>query len=119
MIVEDNEKVKELTRRLLSSYGYNILMASSVKEAIELLEREPKNIDLLFTDVIMPGINGVELADFFRQKYPNGKVIFTSGYMENTLAKNGVLKEGINFISKPYSAGSLCRKIKSILREKN
>ena len=115
MIVDDEPSVCRLVADTLEPLGYKCLGVSSGKDAIELLKNYPDTVHLLLTDVVMPGINGSELAERIRATYPDLKIIFMSGYTENTITHRGVLDKGINYISKPITPVALTHKIRSVL----
>jgi len=115
LIVEDEEMVLNLAARLLESYGYDVLAAGSGSDALAVVEQHEGTIDLLLTDVVMPMMNGAELADALTEKRPGLKVLFTSGYTQDVIAKHGVLGEGVHFIAKPYSLDSLAAKVRQVL----
>ncbi|MCX8157038.1 MAG: response regulator [Verrucomicrobiae bacterium] len=115
MLVEDEDQVLQLGRRLLERRGYRVLAAHSPAEALEKAEACDGPIDLLITDVVMPGMNGRELRDRLRQKWPGLKCIFMSGYTADVLAPHGVLEEGVAFLAKPFSAQDFCRQVRCLL----
>ena len=95
--------------------GYKVIAAESPVEALKISENRDNKLDLLMTDVVMPGMNGRQLADKIRSFFPQLKVLFMSGYTANVIVDNGVLKEGMEFIQKPFSINGLSEKIRSIL----
>ncbi|RUO63391.1 PAS domain S-box-containing protein [Pseudidiomarina planktonica] len=115
LVVEDDPLVRDHVVKLLESLGYRITSASSGDEAFERLA-EFSSVDLLFTDIVMPGkLNGSELAVAAQNMYPNLKVIFTSGYTEETLMHQGRLNYGVHLLSKPYRRYQLADKLRSVL----
>jgi len=116
LLVEDNQSVRALARTLLSRLGYTVCEASNGREAIELAQGRRGRIDLLLTDVVMPGMNGREMAERLVALHPEMKVLFTSGYTENVIVHHGVLEENLNFIGKPYTMQALSEKIRAVLR---
>jgi PAS domain S-box-containing protein len=115
LLVEDDDSVRRLSNRHLQSLGYRILQARNGVEARQLLEQHP-DIDLLFTDVVMPGgINGRELAEFAIRLRPKLKVLFTSGYSADAVVSQGRLNRGVNLLSKPYRRRDLAVRVRSIL----
>lgn len=114
-IVEDEKNVREMAIRILSRLGYKILQAPNGREALNLAESYKDNIDLLLTDVIMPGMNGRELAQRMLPVHPEMKVLYTSGYTENAIAHHGIIDAGLNFIGKPYTPQSLSIKLRQVL----
>ena len=115
LIVEDEASVRDLALRMLKRLGYKVLHASNGGEAFMLVEKSAERIDLLMSDVVMPGMNGRELAKRLLKLHPEMKVLFTSGYTENVIVHHGILEEKLNFIGKPYSIQALARKIREVL----
>jgi len=115
LLVEDNPFVIQFSENILQSLGYEVTSAQSGEEALEILENNKKHFDLLITDVVLPGINGRALAEKVIKIAPDIKVLFNSGYTENTIVAHGVLDRGLNFISKPFSAFDLANKIREVL----
>ncbi len=115
MFVEDDPIVRNLTMRILNKLGYQVTYASSGEEALQLIAGMKEPIDLLITDVVMPGINGRELADRLLAENPSLKVLFTSGYTEDMIVRHGVREKELNFIGKPYSPQAIAAKIREIL----
>jgi PAS domain S-box-containing protein len=114
MVVEDMDGLRELAKRLLERQGYAVLLAANASEAIELFERHP-SIDVLLTDVVMPGASGPELTKQLVGQRATLKVIYMSGYTEEAIVHHGVLKPGIAFINKPFTSETLGRKIREVL----
>ncbi|MBA4163780.1 MAG: hybrid sensor histidine kinase/response regulator [Erythrobacter sp.] len=115
LVVEDDEQVLAYIEAQLSSLGYHVSTAMSGPEALVVLE-EQGNSDLLLTDVIMPGgMNGRQLADRAREKYPSLKILYSSGYSSNVLLGNGRLDSDMELLSKPYSRKALAAKVRAVL----
>jgi signal transduction histidine kinase/ActR/RegA family two-component response regulator len=114
LLVEDEERVRQLAADTLTKLGYQVLQADCAREALRQLERNA-HIDLLFTDIVMPEKNGRELADEARRLRPGLKVLFTTGYTRNAIVHNGILDAGVNLIVKPYSIDQLARKLREVL----
>ena len=114
LVVEDAEGLGELTRRLLERQGYTVLLAANADKARQLFE-ENSSIDLLLTDVVMPGASGPELVMHLMERRPTLKVIYMSGYTDEAIVHHGVLDPGIAFLHKPYSSETLARKIREVL----
>lgn len=107
LLVEDDREILALTRSMLESLGYEVLATCEPDSAIELARRQKSPIDLLLTDVVMPKMNGPDLAEEIQRIYPGCKVVFMSGYTDDMIVKQGVLKSGLHFIQKPYSISEL------------
>jgi signal transduction histidine kinase/ActR/RegA family two-component response regulator len=117
LVVEDEELVRRVARRILQHYGYTILEANTGKEALSIGEQYPGPIHLLLTDVMMPEMDGKELVNHWKDQHPETKVIFTSGYTENAIVHNGTLESNIHFIQKPYRPDALARMVREVLDE--
>lgn len=114
-MVEDDSMVREHVVTQLNSLGYRVIEAASGPEAVEVLKKGAQ-IDLLFTDVVMPGgIGGRALADAARAIKPDIKVLFTSGYTENSIVHDGRLDPGVQLLSKPYRRDQLALKVRKVL----
>jgi PAS domain S-box-containing protein len=115
LVVEDETALREVTRRTLADNGYQVIVAASGHEAIEAAAGVP-SLDMLVTDVIMPGMQGREVAERISALHPGVGVLFMSGYTEGLLSTQGVLEPGINLIEKPFTEGSLLAKMHDVLR---
>lgn len=116
LIVEDEDAVRMLVKLMLERQGYRVLEARSGAEAKALYESQLSQIDLLFTDMVMPdGLNGRQLADAFKAIRPSLKVIFSSGYSQDFLSKDFHLEEGVNYLAKPYPLTSLLKIVRTRL----
>jgi len=115
LVVEDERIVRELIREILSWQGYEVLVASRGAEALEVSERQKGPIHLLITDVVMPGMTGPELARRLTARRPATKVLFMSGYTDDSILHHGVLEPGTEFLQKPFTAESLGAKVRHIL----
>ncbi|MDZ7817002.1 MAG: response regulator [Planctomycetota bacterium] len=115
LIVEDDSSILELVQTLLVNSGYEVLASTSAADAIALAAEYSQKIHLLITDVVMPEINGRELARSLEEFYPELKVLFMSGYTANVIAHRGVLAEGVNFIQKPFSSRELAVAVRGAL----
>ena len=116
LLVEDDQAVRNLTMTMLEKEGYRVLVAISGEDALALLNRYEGTVDLLLTDVVMPGMNGKELYNLARKKFPHLKVLYMSGYTKNVIANHGVLENGTAFILKPFTIYELTYKIREILK---
>jgi PAS domain S-box-containing protein len=115
LVVEDDPAVLKLAERFLTDLGYRVLPAGAPAAALQLAEAHRDTIALLITDVVMPGMNGRDLASQLHTPYPELKTLFMSGYTANVIAHRGVLDEGVNFIQKPFSKKDLASKVKAAL----
>jgi PAS domain S-box-containing protein len=115
LLVEDEPAVLNLTRRMLEQLGYEVLTAGTPGEALVLAREHQGPLDLLLTDVVMPQINGRELATSLRASHPQLKRLFMSGYTADMIAHQGVVDEGLDFIQKPFSSRALAAKLRQVL----
>ncbi|MBN2715548.1 MAG: response regulator [Deltaproteobacteria bacterium] len=107
LLVEDEEMVRSSVERILKRHNYNVLSAASGEEAMDVFAGSADHISLILTDVIMTGITGEALADHIHQTHPHLPVLFMSGYTEDAISNQGILKEGTAFIPKPFSSDEL------------
>ena len=114
LVVEDEAAVRRLSVDALAELGYRILEADGAAAALRLLDAHPA-IDLLFTDVVMPDMNGKQLADEARKRRPDLKVLFTTGYTRNAVVHNGTLDRGVDLIGKPFTIEALASKVRAVL----
>ena len=115
LVVDDDESIRNMILDTLQPLGYNILTASCATEALDLSRSTRQQIDLVLSDVIMPGMNGRQLVDAVRVEQPGIKTILMSGYTDNVIAQHGVLQEGYFLINKPLLPISLANKIREVL----
>ena len=115
LVVEDQAEVRRYTATALKAYGYQVIQAENADEALLLGERESGRIDLILTDVVMPSLSGRELADRLRERWPGMKVLFMSGYTDDTMVHHGVLQKDVEFIQKPFSPAQLAIKVREML----
>src|SRR4029078_7881460 len=113
-VVEDAEGLRELARRLLQRQGYTVLVAANAEEALRVFDAHP-SIDVLLTDVVMPGASGPELTRQLVEQRPAPTVIYMSGYTEDAIVPHGVLKPGITFLNKPFNSQTLGARIREVL----
>lgn len=114
LLAEDNEDVRISVIGILEALGYRVFAVPNGEEALDLFDRKREEIDLLITDVVMPGMGGKALADRAREMKKELKVLFISGYPDDIIANHGILHEGIYFLQKPFSAGALSGKIREM-----
>lgn len=115
LVVEDEHAVRELTVKMLQQLGYVVLSAASGPAALEIAKASGGQISLLVTDVVMPGMSGRQVADQLLSTHPEIKVLYLSGYTENTVIHHGVLDSGVDFLPKPFSREALGKKVREIL----
>ena len=118
LVVEDETAILKLAKQILSHYNYKVLLAKSPSEALEVAQAYSGKISLLITDVVMPEMNGRELANQLKILFPEIKCLFMSGYTADVIAHRGVLDKGVQFIQKPFSVKSLLAKIGEALEKK-
>ena len=114
LLVEDAEGLRLLATKLLERLGYTVLVAANADEAVQLFEEHP-SIDVLLTDLVMPGGSGPELTKRLVERRPALKVIYMSGYTDEAIVRHVVLDPGIAFIHKPFTSEALGRKIRDVL----
>jgi len=117
LVVEDDDMVSSMTAALLKQIGFMVLTKSTPSEALSLLEQTDTPVDLLITDVVMPGMKGTELRDRARLIRPGIKVLFMSGYTANVIVHHGILEEGVHFIQKPFNIESLAQKVSEAIKD--
>jgi CheY-like chemotaxis protein len=115
LLVEDDEMVRNLAARLLALDGYQIVQAGSADQALALTDRGEAAIDLLLTDVLMPGMSGVELAQKLRERFPGLPTVFMSGYATELLAKQGLRPDAGSFVAKPFGTDALRNAVREAL----
>ena len=115
LVVEDDTSVLKLAEKFLEGLGYIVLTAGKPGDAVRIVEQHSGQIHLLMTDVVMPDMNGQELADRLRAIRPEMRCLFMSGYTADVIAHRGVLNEGIKFIQKPFSLSNLAAKVRRVL----
>jgi PAS domain S-box-containing protein len=115
LIVEDEPSIRDVAVSFLALQGYQVISAKTPSEALELAGENGRQIDLIVTDVVMPEMNGRELARRLQPLCPKAKCLFMSGYTANVIAHHGVLEKGVNFISKPFSMTDLAVKVREVI----
>jgi two-component system cell cycle sensor histidine kinase/response regulator CckA len=118
LVVEDEPVILGMSKKILEKLGYRVLAASTPGEAVGLAEKHASDIHLVITDVVMPEMNGRELAQRLQSLYPDMHILFMSGYTADVIAHRGVLDEGVNFMQKPFSMKEMAFKVREALRKK-
>jgi CheY-like chemotaxis protein len=114
LVVEDESALREVTRRMLVRLGYTVLVAANADQALRLFEQNG-SIDVLVTDVVMPGASGVELTRQLLAQYPALQVIYMTGYTDDAIVEHGVLHPGVALLHKPFTSDALGRKVRESL----
>ncbi len=115
LLLEDEPRVRSLTRRILENTGYTVIEALNAADALDIVARRAEMVDMLLTDVVMPGMSGRQVADEILRSRPNIRVLFVSGYTNDVVIRQGVLDEGTHFLQKPYSEYLLAHKVRQVL----
>ena len=115
LLVEDEDAVRLMTVRMLEKIGYTVHPAATPREALDICADDSVRIDMVVSDVIMPGMSGKDMMDRIEKVRPGTKVLYMSGYTSDTITQKGVLEEGMHFIQKPFDMNSLNQKIKETL----
>jgi DNA-binding response OmpR family regulator len=118
LLVEDEKRLREVTCEVLESAGYRVLKTRDATEAISAYGQYKNIVQLLLTDVVLPGQNGRDLANELRSVCPTLRIIFISGYPENVVTQHGIQEDGMFYLSKPFSMQSLTRKVSQVLEQK-
>ena len=114
LLAEDAPMIRRLAREVMARAGYTVIEAGDGDQASQLAARQPR-IDVLLTDVVMPRLNGVELAEDLRAARPNLRVLFMSGYTDNAIVRSGLLDDRATFLQKPFTPEELLRKLRSVI----
>ena len=118
LVVDDEDLVRAFSVAAFSDLGYRVIEAASAQAALALIIERP-DIDLLFTDIVMPEMNGRRLVDLVREKRPDLPVIYTTGYSRNAVVHNGVLDPGVELIVKPFTIAELATRVGDVLGRKS
>ncbi len=115
LVVEDEELVRNLVRDMLRMHGYQLLVAPDAEEALMIGEKHKAAIDLIITDVVLPGMSGLELLERVARIHPEARMIAMSGYANEVIARHGALMPGVSFVQKPFQLHELTRRIREVL----
>ncbi len=115
LVVEDNAGLRKLARRFLDPAGYTVLLAATGEEALRVVARQDAPVHLLLSDVVMPGMSGRQLAERLAPICPAMKVLYMSGYTDDTIVRHGVLDATVPFLNKPFTAAALLSKVREVL----
>ena len=115
LLVEDDPSVRAVVAEVLTQQGYRVLRAPDGQAALELARGHPAAINLLLTDVVMPGMTGRELAEALTAVRPGLRVLYMSGYTDDAVVRHGVLEEGMPFLQKPFTPRALASKVREVL----
>jgi CheY-like chemotaxis protein len=119
LVAEDDDMVRSLVKETLQRHGYDVLDAAGPVEAQKISDGHRGNIHLLITDVVMPKINGRDLATRLLRRRPTMKVLYMSGYTDGAVVNNGILRKEVAFLQKPFTPAALADKVREVLEEKN
>jgi CheY-like chemotaxis protein len=114
LLVEDEDAVRALASRILESKGYTVLLAESGAQAIEIARENPA-IDLLLTDMVLPGMGGSEISKRIHELAPRTKVLYTSGYTDDVIVRRGLMERDAAFLEKPFTPNVLARRVREVL----
>jgi len=117
LLVEDESGVRELAYSVLKGYGYKVFKAASGEEAVSICNSLPNKIDLMLSDVVMPKMNGQQLSEYLKPRRPDMKVLFMSGYTDETILRYGVMQSTTAYLQKPFTPEGLGRKIREVLEK--
>ena len=115
LLVEDSDVVREVIARMLEDVGFTVLKASGGEEALSLTRRGDVPFDLLLTDIVMPEVSGVELADRVAAERPDARILFMTGYTDDIVLREGVLDKNREYIGKPFTQMEIVKKVREIL----
>lgn len=115
LLIEDEPGVRTFAQHILTRNGYKVMCAENGEAAVRLMESLPGPLDLVVTDVVMPGMSGPEAAEIIRQVHPNTNIIYMSGYTNDAVLRHGILSDKIHFLQKPFSPTALANKVREVL----
>jgi len=119
LLVEDEASLRALAREILEKHGYRVIEAASAEHAIEIAQGLAEPIQLLVTDIVLPGMNGRALAEAMLTARPELRVLYMSGYTDDVIARRGVLESGTLLLEKPFTARALLERVRTALRERD
>ena len=119
LIVEDDDSLRDIARAVLERLGYKVLAARDGQQALELARSHPDTIHLVLTDVVMPKMSGREVAKEVTSVHPEAKVLYMSGYTDDSIVHHGVLDAGVHFLEKPITPATLAKKAREVLDGKS
>ncbi|MDP2658349.1 MAG: response regulator, partial [Candidatus Deferrimicrobium sp.] len=115
LLVEDSDVVRDVVARMLEKGGFTVLPASCGEDALSTSQRKEASIDLLLTDIVMPEMNGVELADRLERERPDMRILFMTGYAEEVVVNEGILGKHRECIGKPFTQEQITKRVRTIL----
>jgi CheY-like chemotaxis protein len=115
LVVEDDPQVRGVTIRALEGSGYRVIPAASGEEALVIARESGERLDMVVTDVVMPGLTGREVVDELRRSLPDIPALFVSGYTQDAIAQRGVLDSGVEFLPKPFTPSTLVARVRAML----
>ena len=115
LLVEDDDQLRGLANQILTAQGYEVLAAREAGDALKQLAAHPGPVQLLLTDIVMPGVSGRQLAEHVRRLRPDIRVLFTAGYAGDAIMQRGIVESASAFLAKPYGADRLLRKVNEVL----
>ena len=116
LVVEDDPAVRKMSSKILSERGFDVIETDNVEDAVSRAEAFKERIDLLLTDVVMPGMKGPALKEVIMKSHPETKVLFMSGYTDEVIVQHGILQKGVQFIQKPFTVNGLVEKVHQVLK---
>lgn len=116
LVVEDDAQVRQMSVDALNELGFTVVQAADAKQALEQLGEQPR-VDLLFTDIVMPGMSGRELGDRVRAEFPTVRILFTTGYTRDAVIRNGMLADGVAFLPKPFTMEQIAWTVRDALAD--
>lgn len=115
LVVDDDPAIRKVATRVLELHGYTVLTVATGEAAMDLIAERETPVDLILTDIVMPGMNGHELATWLGAEHPQIRVLFTSGLPEEAVVHRGALDAGTPFIEKPYAIADLVHRMREVL----